>query len=234
MAAATITGVNVEERLDRIEMLLGEMARELAAQRAGRERWSELAADATPIARQALASVGETLDESGITLEQLSSFLVSLATAMPMLQNLLDQLESLAELTGTVSSYLPEATTAITNRMTDLDERGYFRFVGAGAGVVDRVVTSFSEEDVVALGDNIVLILNTVKEMTQPEVMSMLQRTFESVQEEEAQFEKTPPGALALLKEMREPDVRRGLNKVIHMLRSVGEEPAAELEGQKE
>ena len=99
---------------------------------------------------------------------------------------------------------------------------------------MDRVVTSYTEEDVEALGDNIVLILNTVKEMTQPEVMSMLQRTFESVQEEETHFEETPPGALALFREMRDPDVRRGLNKVVSMLRSVGEEPAAELEGQKE
>lgn len=231
MAATMITA---DERLDRIELMLAEIRSELAAQRAGRERWAELAADATPIARQALASVGETLDESGITLEQMSSFVVSLAAAMPILQTLLDQLESLSELAGTVSAYLPEATTAITDRMTDLDERGYFRFMGAGAGVVDRVVTSFSEEDVEALGDNIVLILNTVKEMTQPEVMTMLRRTFESVQEEETHFEETPPGALALIREMRDPDVRRGLNKVVHMLRSVGEEPAAELERQKE
>jgi len=230
--AATMSPV--DERLDRIELMLADIHRELDAQRAGRERWAELATDATPIARQALSSVGETLDESGITLEQLSSFVVSLAAAMPTLQTLLDQLESLSELAGTMSAYLPEATAAVTNRMSDLDERGYFRFMGAGAGVVDRVVTSFTEEDVDALGDNIVLILNTVKEMTQPEVMSMLRRTFESVQEEEAQFKETPPGALSLFREMRDPDVRRGLNKVVHMLRSVGEEPTAEPEEEKE
>ncbi len=234
--AATITpsGTSAEERLDRMERLLGEIRAEMSNQRASRERWSELATDATPIARQALGSVGQALDDSGLTLEDLSSFVTSLAAAMPTLQALLDQLDSLSELAATVSAYLPEATTAVTSRMTDLDERGYFRFMGAGAGVVDRVVTSFSEEDVEALGDNIVLILNTVKEMTQPEVMSMLRRTFESVQEEELQYEATPPGALALLREMRDPDVRRGLNKVVHMLRSVGEEPAAELETEKE
>ena len=37
--------------------------------------------------------------------------------------------------------------------------------------IADRVVTEFTEEDVKALGDNVVTILNAVKEMTQPEVM---------------------------------------------------------------
>lgn len=234
--AATIApaGTPPDERLDRIEVMLDEIRTELAVQRLGRERWSELATDVTPIARQALGSVGQTLDDSGLTLEDLTSFVTSLAAALPTLQTLLDHLESLSELAGTVSAFLPEATRAITARMTDLDNRGYFRFMGAGTGVVDRVVTSFSEEDVEALGDNIVLILNTVKEMTQPEVMAMLRRTFESAREDEMHYEETPPGALALIREMRDPDVRRGLNKVVHMLRSVGEEPATESEGEKE
>jgi len=39
------------------------------------------------------------------------------------------------------------------------------------------VVTSFGEDDVNRLGDNIVLILNTVKDMTQPEIMNFLRNT---------------------------------------------------------
>ena len=166
--AATITpsGTSAEERLDRMEQLLGEIRAEMSNQRASRERWSELATDATPIARQALGSVGQALDDSGLTLEDLSSFVTSLAAAMPTLQALLDQLDSLSELAATVSAYLPEATTAVTSRMTDLDERGYFRFVGAGAGVVDRVVTSFSEEDVellTAFADQLAIALRNAE-----------------------------------------------------------------------
>ena len=43
--------------------------------------------------------------------------------------------------------------------------------------ILDNMVTSFSEEDVNRLGDNIVLILNTVKDMTQPEIMSFVRNT---------------------------------------------------------
>ena len=109
-------------------------------------------------------------------------------------------------------------------RLASLDERGYFDIGRSGLGVIDRVVTSFTEEDVEALGDNIVLILQTVREMTQPEVMQMLQRTFTTVQNEELVEPTEPPGTLALLREMRQPEVRRGLSKALHMLRSLGEE----------
>jgi uncharacterized protein YjgD (DUF1641 family) len=85
------------------------------------------------------------------------------------------------------------------------------------------VVTAFTEEDVEALGDNIVLILQTVREMTQPEVMQMLQRTFTSVQDDEHVEPTEPPGAFALLREMRKPEVRRGLSRALHMLSSLGE-----------
>jgi uncharacterized protein YjgD (DUF1641 family) len=114
------------------------------------------------------------------------------------------------------------ALEAVTGRLAAADEKGYFAFARAGAGIADRVVTSFTEEDVEALGDNIVLILNTVKEMTQPEVMGMLRRTIHTVQDQDDTGE--PPSMFALVKEMRDPQVRRGLARMLAALRSMGEE----------
>ena len=47
--------------------------------------------------------------------------------------------------------------TAPATRSRSYEERGYFEFAKAGLGVVDRVVTNFTEEDVEQLGDNVVL-----------------------------------------------------------------------------
>ena len=56
-----------------------------------------------------------------------------------------------------------------TDRLVTLDKKGYFTFAKSGCTSSTAFVTGFSEEDVDALGDNVVLILETVKEMTQPE-----------------------------------------------------------------
>ena len=45
-----------------------------------------------------------------------------------------------------------------------MEREGYFAFARGGWRIVERIVTEFSEDDVNALGDNIVTILNTVKQ----------------------------------------------------------------------
>ncbi len=115
----------------------------------------------------------------------------------------------------------------LTQRLGELEAKGYFSFATSGLGVVDKVVTSFDEEDVEALGDNIVLILNTVKEMTQPEVMGLLNRAALEVQELEDAPVGPAPSMFALLKQMRDPQVRIGLDRTLTVLRSLGTQPAA-------
>lgn len=211
----------VDERLEEIAVRLDEIGGELARQRAERDRWSELASDLTPLARHGLEVGSQKLAEADLQMGDLAELGGALLEALPTLTRLVGQLESAAELASTLAPLLAPTMESTTARLADLHERGYFEFVDSSLGVVDRVVTSFDRDDIDALGDNIVLILQTVRDMTQPEVMTMLRRTFTSVTEEEP---PTPPGTLTLLKQLRDPDVRRGLAKVMNTLRSIGEE----------
>ena len=86
--------------------------------------------------------------------------------------------------------------------------------------MVDNVVTSFSEEDVNRLGDNIVLILNTVKDMTQPEIMNFVRNTLEVAEREVEKPVNTSCGRI--LGQMSDPAVRRGLALTLRVLRVVG------------
>ena len=104
-------------------------------------------------------------------------------------------------------------------RLDDLERRGYFGFARGGTEVLDRVVTSFADDDIEQLGDNIVLILNTIKEMTQPEIMRMLQRTAQEVRDAEVE----EIGLFRLMWRMRNPAVRRGLSRVLKVLESLAD-----------
>ncbi|MFO7548662.1 MAG: DUF1641 domain-containing protein [Acidimicrobiia bacterium] len=215
----------VDERLDLLAAQVSFLVDEARRGREQRERWAELSHDLAPLARQGMQSATRELGEIDVTLEDLARMFRTLLSSLPTLEASLRQLESLAELGRDVAPLSTLAVGSLTDRLQVFEERGYFDFARAGAGVVDRVVTSFTEEDVEALGDNIVLILNTVKEMTQPEVMLFLRRTINTVQGQEEQG--PPPSMLGLLKEMRDPEVRRGLSRLLSMLRSMGEEPPA-------
>ena len=131
----------------------------------------------------------------------------------------------LTELLEEVSHLSGPAMASLTERMQEAEERGYLDFARSSLGVVDRIMTNFDEDDVTALGDNVVLILQTVKEMTQPEVMTMLQRTAHVVNEP-GTAPTEPPSLFALLREMRDPEVRLGLARLLGVLRSLAAQSA--------
>ncbi|HZD21904.1 MAG TPA: DUF1641 domain-containing protein [Acidimicrobiia bacterium] len=140
--------------------------------------------------------------------------------------------DSYSELMADLSPVVSQSMSVLTHILTEAEDRGYAEFARGGVEVADRVATSFTYEDVNALGDNIVLILETIKEMTQPEVMQMLRSTFRHIHDVDEPVE--PPSLLALLRQLRTVEARRGLYRLIVALRSLGEAAPEELTETKE
>jgi len=180
------------------------------AERARLER-AELMNDFMPVANDALRLATARLREMDdcVRPEDWLRLLQKLAKARPHLEVLLDQLASAMELVEIAGPLGKEGFAKAEQLLDGIDRKGYFLFAQGGMQIVDDIVTSFTEEDVRQLGDNIVLILRTVKEMTQPEVMNLLHNTVQVIDPE--QTGKVKSSIPALLGQMRDPSVRRGL-----------------------
>ena len=181
-----------------------------------------------PIAGDVLQVLERELEElsADVTLADLGDLARRLVRVAPILDKALGYMEAFAELFSDMMPLTEHAMDVATDRLVTLDKKGYFTFAKAGAHVVDRVVTGFSEEDVEALGDNVVLILETVKEMTQPEIMAVLYRMIEAVQRQQEQFQREPdepPSLFGLMKRMRDPEIRRGLGRALNTLSAVSD-----------
>lgn len=133
--------------------------------------------------------------------------------------------EVLDELLHDATPVMRQTLASVTDRLDALDRRGYAEFVGAGVGVVDRIVGAFGREDVEALGDNVVLMLQTLREMTQPEVLGLLRQTAAWAHDRPAAGE--PPTLLALAGRVRRPEVRAGLDRLLGLLEGVAAAGAA-------
>lgn len=217
---------SLAEQVHQLSAQMEFVTAELMAQRESRERWSEMAQTLVPVTRGAMDVATAEMQElsQDVTIDDVTRFARTLARSLPQLEALMAQLDSLTELMQTVTSLSGAGVSKLTETLAVADEKGYFAFAREGSKIADRVVTEFSEEDVQALGDNVVTILNAVKEMTQPEVMGLVQRTAVSVQDIEDTYQE-PPSMFALLKSMRDPQTRRGLARVMAMLHTVGEQP---------
>ncbi len=214
----------LEAKLDALTEQVAFIAEEVMAQRRRRESMEELTSDLMPLATRDLAAVSAELDDADISLDDLKRLGLRVASSADRLEGLLAQLESIQELLDIASPFATDAVAALTARFADMDAKGYFAFLRQGIGLLDEVVTNYTEDDVAALGDNVVLILDTVKEMTQPDIMGLLRSTATALHEQAEEAEhgtEEVPSMFGLLAQMRDPQVRVGLQRAIGMLRSI-------------
>ncbi|NCF64790.1 MAG: DUF1641 domain-containing protein [Chloroflexi bacterium] len=211
---------DLNRKIDQLTAQVAFLTEEAQAQQRRRQEWQELQNDLTPIASDVFRiSVNELEEvESYVQLEDILRLFKRLLRNTHNLEQMLDQLESTMAMFQEISPLTQDAFLTLMNRLDEAERKGYFAFMRAGMGVMENIVTSFSEEDVRQLGDNIVLILQTVKEMTQPEIMSMVRDSVEVLREEE------PPQDVSLftiVRQLNDPEVKRGLSKTLSVLRTV-------------
>ena len=124
------------------------------------------------------------------------------------------------DLLGTIGPLTDSAFGKAVDTLEQMERKGYFAFAKGGIQIADNIVTSFTEDDVKHLGDNVVLILNVVKDMTQPQIMTFVRNTLMVA---ESEIEKPVDTSLvALIKQMNDPAVRRGLALTMRVLSVVG------------
>lgn len=210
----SVLGVQVNYLMERAE-----------ADRRRQQTWDDLLADLTPVANDIYRVAETQLDEMQqfVTLDDIVELAKRLARNTRTLNQMLDTLESANDFMRDAAPLTKDMMTEATAQLAELERKGYFGFARQGMYVIDQVVTSFSEEDVKQLGDNVVLILNTVKALTQPQMMTLLNNLTQGFHEAEAEAQagQLDIGVFGLLKQMRDPEVRRGLAITLETLRRV-------------
>jgi uncharacterized protein YjgD (DUF1641 family) len=220
------TIVELNQKIDTLTTQIAYLTEQSQIAERQRQARAELVRDLTPIANQAFEITVQQLEEvqEYIELSDLLRLLKRLLRNGRNLERILDQLESLMDLAETLGPLADEAFGKAVNSMAEMEQKGYFAFARGGARIMDNIVTSFSEEDVNRLGDNVVLILNTVKDMTQPEILNFVRNTFMVAEKE---IEKPVDISFTgLMRQMRDPAVRRGLALTMRVLHVIGDQAA--------
>ena len=204
--------------------------REKAYKDSRRQReWSELMEDATPMVQDIYNMSVEQLEEiqGYVALEDIGYLLKRLARNTRTFNGMLDQLESAQDFLADASPLINDGMEQAVLTLQEMEQKGYFGFVRQAGYIMDNIVTSFSEEDVRQLGDNVVLILNTVKALTQPEIMNLAGNLTSAFQEAEDNADELPTSLLGLAGQMRDPEVRKGLAMTMQVLKVIAKQQPA-------
>jgi uncharacterized protein YjgD (DUF1641 family) len=180
------------------------------AQLAERQRLerAELVRDITPLANQAFELAVEQLEEvqEYIDLDDLLRLFKRVLRNGRNLEKMLDQLEGLVDLIGTVSPLADDAFGKAVDIMAGLEEKGYFGFARGGVKLMDNIVSSLSEEELSQIG---VFSSNTLAE-AKGEIGKPIDVSY-----------------TGLLKQLRDPSVRRGLVLTLRIMQVIGNQAAS-------
>ena len=232
----------LEQKIDIMSAQMDLLVTELREQRLRRQQWDELRSDLAPIAGEAMILASNELEaiQEWVQPEDMLRLLRRILRNIKNIEDGMARYESLMDFLDDAGPLTSEAVTKTLTTLEDFEQRGYFEFARAGVGIVDNVVTAYSKEDVEALGDNIVQMLDIVKNLTQPEMLAVARRMLDAVQRQQAAAELEPiepPGLMALARQVRDPEVRRGLARALNTFKVVSasetETAAATIKAQK-
>lgn len=114
------------------------------------------------------------------------------------------------------------AMTSLAGRLDEAEKKGWLDFGREALGVGQRVLEHYSADDVRRLGDAIIPILDAVRSLTQPSVMSVAAGAAGAVE-----HPGKPVGLFGAMRATRDDDVQRGLGIVLEVLRRLGKSAPA-------
>jgi uncharacterized protein YjgD (DUF1641 family) len=198
---------------------------QMEAQRRFQLGLNEFKDDMLPIANHMVKLTIDELAEIGtdFDLDDLLFLLKRVLRDTRRLMTLLDRLEAAMDLGDEVELIGQQVFNNMVSDLDRLEREGYFAFARGGWYILERIVEEFSEEDVRALGDNIVTILTTVRNMTQPDVLALANNAVSAIQPEDGTGDVS---TLQLLRELRDPKVRRGMARLLNIVKSLADEPS--------
>ena len=208
----------IQEKLDSIQA-------ELTVSRRHREEMQELKEDLTMVAKDLFQSAVIELEDVA-PFVQTGDFLHLVKRIIRNTNNISSTISQLESLLDFLEDWRPIGKELFNDGLEKLDEmdrKGYFAFIKEISAIMDSIVTHFSVEDVRLLSENIVMILETVKNLTQPEMLHALNNALTVYQNIDIESIEEY-SAMRALRELRTPEMKRGLGFIITFLKNVSRE----------
>ncbi len=217
-----MTEKNIQQQINDINTKLDLLIGYVNDQRLKSEALNDFVSDASIIGKDIFDQTVETFEDQQITInpEALKMLGIRLLKNVDNFHKVFGTFESVFDLLKDAGPIANEAMIDIIKTLHKLEQKGYFEFFASFMTVIDNIVTHFSKEDITQLADNVVTILETVKTMTQPEMMKALDNGLQVYKS--LDVENVPSMSIwKLMKELKTPEMKKGLGFMVTFLKTV-------------
>jgi len=213
---------NVQIQINEINRKLDLVLEHVNQQRLKTEAVEDLVADVSIIGKEVYNSTVHELELQNVEfdMDEVKILLIKLVKNVGNFRKGMEMLESVSDLMKDLGPIANEVIIDFTKKMHEFDQKGYFEFFGEAFNIMDNIVTHYSREDVRALADNVITILDTIKNLTQPEMLGALNNGVQVFSKIET--ENIPEYSLwKAMKELRSPEMQKGLGFIITFMKNL-------------
>jgi len=210
------------ERLEALDRKLDRVLDEVEEIRRIRREVEELKEDLSRVAKDLFGTVVNELDEVApfVHSGDFADLVKRLLRNTNTFNELLVQLESARAFLEDATPLARAAFSETLEKLDELDRKGYFAMGRELGRALDNVAECFSVEDVRLLAENLVAILQTIKNLTQPEMLQAINNAVEVYKN--IDFETVEEYSFwRAFREVNKPEMRRGLGFLISFLRNL-------------
>ncbi len=191
-------------------------------QRLKSQAMDDLIADASIIGKDVYDSTVKALDEHEVVLDpdELRELGVRVAQNVGNFNAILDTMGSVLDLLRDAGPIANEVIIDTTKKLQEFEEKGYFDFMREFGNIIDNVVTYYQVEDARMLADNIVVILDTIKNLTQPQMLRSMDnavRVFSKIE-----MDDIPSYSIfGVIREMNKPEMKKALGFFVTFMKNL-------------
>jgi len=225
---SNVEPTTLDARLDALDRKLDIVLEEVAEMRRLRREVEELKDDLSRVGKDVFATAVAELDEVApfVDTGDFTALLKRLVRNTNNLNELFVQLESARELLRDATPLARQVFSDGLAGLDQLDRKGYFTMARELGRAMDNIVTHFTPDDARRLADNIVVMMETFKNLTQPEMLLAVNNAMEIYRK--LDFAKMEEVSLwKAFRELNKPEMRRALGFLLSFLRNLAEHPAA-------
>ena len=182
----------------------------------------DLIGDASIIGKDVYDSTVKALDDHEVVLDpdELRELGIRVAQNVGNFNAILDTLGSAMDLMRDVGPIANEVIMDTTKKLHEFEQKGYFEFLKEFGHIVDNIVTYYGVEDMRMLADNVVAILDTVKNLTQPDMLKSVDNAVKVFANLE--MENIPEYSIfKVIREMNKPEMKKALGFFITFMKNM-------------
>jgi uncharacterized protein YjgD (DUF1641 family) len=215
---------NIQAQIDAINLKLDLILEEVYAQRESRQSLQDFADDISIIGKDIFKSTVIQLDKAGVEVDPdaLTGIGLKLIRNINNINEFLEMLESINDFMKDAGPIVHQVGLDAINKMHELEKKGYIDFFRELSKSLDNIVSHFKAEDVKALSDNIVFILETVKNLTQPDMLKAINNAL-AIYKNLDMDNVEEYSLFRAMMQFRKPEMKKGIGFMITFLKKLSE-----------